>query len=223
MLNDDVFLAKLLEGPADDATRLVYADWLDEQGDSISTAEAEFLRVTVQLASQRGRKAWRKERQKRLQQLAAELDTDWLAVVSRLPIENCHGKRTEEGSRIRGMRPVLFEYPCDRHWEDLKSTDDKAVRFCDACRQNVHYCDTITEARRHAEEGHCIAVDLGVIRRDRDLAPRRMLLGKVRPSMLWQEEERLRPDPVSVERERRKQEKEEGENDKGEAAPSQRE
>src|SRR5689334_21802891 len=40
MLNDDVFLAKLLEGPADDTTRLVYADWLDEQGDSISTAKA---------------------------------------------------------------------------------------------------------------------------------------------------------------------------------------
>ena len=33
MLTEDVFLAKLLETPADDTTRLVYADWLDEQGD----------------------------------------------------------------------------------------------------------------------------------------------------------------------------------------------
>jgi uncharacterized protein (TIGR02996 family) len=211
MLNDNVFLAKLLEVPGDDTTRLVYADWLDEQGDSISAAKAEFLRVTVQLASPMGRKGWRKERQKRLQQLAAKLDTDWLAVVSRLPIENCHGKRTEEESRLR-WRPLLrFDYLCDRRWEDLKSTDDKAVRFCDACRQSVHYCDTITEARRHAGDGHCIAVDLGVIRRDGDLRPTVMALGWPSPEEIQREAERMQPDPVSAERERRKREREQGE------------
>jgi hypothetical protein len=89
----------------------------------------------------------------------------------------------------------------------LRPTGDRAVRSCDACQQNVHYCDTITEARRHAQDGHCIAVDLGVIRRERDLEPRRMLLGRVRPSFLREEEERVRPDAVSAQRERRKLEK----------------
>ena len=166
MYTDDMFLAKLLEEPADDTTRLVYADWLDEQGDSLSAAKAEFLRVTVQLAAKTGHKGWRKEQEKRLQQMAATLDTDWLAVVSRLAIENCLRKRQEEERRFRGV--LKFDFLCERRWEDLQSLGEGTERFCDACRQNVHFCATITEARQHAQKGHCIAVDLGVIRRERD-------------------------------------------------------
>lgn len=42
---DGVFLKELL---ADDSVRLIYADWLDEQGD---TLRAEFIRVQVELAT----------------------------------------------------------------------------------------------------------------------------------------------------------------------------
>ena len=41
------FLHKLLENPADDTARLVYADWLDERGDEESKTKAQFLRLTV--------------------------------------------------------------------------------------------------------------------------------------------------------------------------------
>jgi uncharacterized protein (TIGR02996 family) len=205
MTVDADFLANLLADPADDDTRLVYADWLDEQGDPFSTAKAEFLRATAQLAALTDRKKDKKELEKRLQELAAGLDTDWLAVVSRLAIENCHAGRGEK--QARRLRVAMFRFLCDRRWEDLRTTDDGAVRFCDACRQNVHYCDTITEARRHADDGHCVAVDLGVIRREDDLAPERLYLGRVSPETLRREEERMRPDPVSAERERRKKER----------------
>src|SRR5947209_8123112 len=154
MSTDDGFLMKLSANPADDTTRLVYADWLEEQSDSVSTAKAEFLRLTVQLATSAGKKLQKKKREKRLQQLAAGLDTDWLAVVSRLAIENCQAEVSRPRMRVR------FDFLCDRHWEDLLPTNDRTVRFCDACQQNVHYCDTITEARRHAWDGHCIALDL---------------------------------------------------------------
>jgi uncharacterized protein (TIGR02996 family) len=216
MHNDEIFLAKLAEEPADDTTRLVYADWLDEQGDSLSAAKAEFLRLTVQVASTKGRKGkgwkgWKKARRKRLQELAAALDTAWLAVVSRLPIENCLDKRRNgEEARPGGLPRVAFEFLCDRRWEDLQATGDRAVRFCDACRQNVHYCDTITEAREHAWEGHCIAVDLGVIRRERDLDPPLMLFGTLSPSFMRREGGRMQPDPVSAQREQRKREKQQG-------------
>ncbi|HEV3144436.1 MAG TPA: TIGR02996 domain-containing protein [Gemmataceae bacterium] len=40
------FLATILENPDDDAPRLVYADWLEEQGDS----RGEFIRVQCELA-----------------------------------------------------------------------------------------------------------------------------------------------------------------------------
>jgi uncharacterized protein (TIGR02996 family) len=212
MPTDAEFLAGLDADPTDDATRLVYADWLDEHGDPDSVAKAEFLRVTAQLVNHPGPKGWKKTLRKRLQALAAQLDTAWLAVVSRLDIENCDRKRTEDRARETspglGLRPLpLFEfgYLCDRRWEDLRPTDEPGVRFCEGCEQHVHYCDTITEARRHAWDRHCIAVDLGVIRREGDLEPQRMYVGMPGPVLLRQEQERMQPDAVSAERDRRKQ------------------
>jgi uncharacterized protein (TIGR02996 family) len=202
MHDETAFLQALLADPSDDGLRLVYADWLEEQGAPMSADKAGFLRLTADLTTNPGRKRQRKTKRKRLQELAAGLDTDWLAVVSRLPVENCHGKRMKTESQR--SYEVRFDYLCDRRWEDLQTTTDQAVRFCDDCRHNVHYCGTIMEARKHAQKGHCIAVDLGVIRREDDLAPRLRLLGWPSPELLRQEEERVRPDPVSAERERRK-------------------
>ncbi|MCI0457354.1 MAG: TIGR02996 domain-containing protein [Gemmataceae bacterium] len=201
-MTDDGFLRAILAQPSDDAPRLVYADWLEEQGDPVSTAKAEFLRVTVQLASATGKKGRKKAWKKRLQELAAGLNTDWLAVVSHLPIEMCHGKRAKAESR--SSYPIRFDYVCNRGWEDLQATDDRTVRFCDGCRQNVHYCDTIMKAREHAQERHCIAVDLGVIRREDDLIPPRLMMGRVSVDMIQREKERMKPDPVSAARERQK-------------------
>jgi uncharacterized protein (TIGR02996 family) len=42
MTHDEAFLQAILESPDDDTPRLVYADWLDENGDS---DRAEFIRV----------------------------------------------------------------------------------------------------------------------------------------------------------------------------------
>jgi uncharacterized protein (TIGR02996 family) len=204
-MTDDAFIRAILDNPRDDAPRLVYADWLDERGDPTSITKAEVLRLTAQLTQPGKGKGWKKARRKRLQQLAAALDPDWLAAVSRLAVENCYEKRVRGESRRVGL--VQFEFLCDRRWEDLRPTDDRTIRFCDACRQSVHYCDTINEARRHAWEGRCIAVDIGVIRRERDLEPERMYLGRPSAETLRQERERMEQDPVSAERERRKKDK----------------
>jgi uncharacterized protein (TIGR02996 family) len=192
MQNESAFLQAVLVQPEDDTLRLAYADWLEEQGDPVSVAKAEFLRLTAQPATE----------QQRLQQLAANLDTDWLAVVSRLAIENCGEKRTKARRTELQLR---FSVLCDKGWEDLLVTADQAVRFCDACRQNVHYCDTIQEAREHAWAGHCIAIDLGVIRREGDLEPPEVVMGEISSEALNWEAERMQPDPVSAEREHRKQ------------------
>ena len=47
---DDGFFHTFQQDPADDAPRLVYADWLDERGDDPSAARAELIRVQVELA-----------------------------------------------------------------------------------------------------------------------------------------------------------------------------
>ena len=201
-MTEDVFLRAMLDNPRDDVSCLVYADWLDEQGNAESIAKAEFLRLTVQLAAGSETKGKRRATRTRLRQLAAKLDTNWLAVVSRLRIENC----TQKQSPGSGVIPLHFEFLCDRRWEDMQATEDRTVRFCHTCQQNVHYCDTIMQAREHARQWHCVAIDLGIKRREGDLERPHMWLGRPSPETVRAEEDRMLPDPVSAERERRKQE-----------------
>jgi len=57
--------------PADDATRLVHADWLEERGDDVGAARARFLRLTARMLDP-DRPA---EDEDELRRLAACLDT----------------------------------------------------------------------------------------------------------------------------------------------------
>ncbi len=208
-MNDETFLQGVLANPKDDELLRVYSDWLEEQGDSVSAAKAEFLRLTVAVSTDPESEGLKTERQERLQKLAASLDTAWLAVVGRPAIENCLAKRKKDEDDTQSVvtsMDALFEFVCERKWDDLQPMADRGVRSCDECRQSVYFCDTIGEARTHAEAGHCIAVDLGVIRRPGDLAPEQILMGLISPEAIWREQERRIPDAVSAERERRKQE-----------------
>ena len=47
MTHDEAFLRDILEAPEDDGPRLVYADWLEENGQA---TRAEFIRLQVELA-----------------------------------------------------------------------------------------------------------------------------------------------------------------------------
>jgi hypothetical protein len=134
----------------------------------------------------------------RLRELAATCDPNWLAVVSDPEIEGC-GKSTGELWRPR------FDFVCEKTWADLKPTDDPNVRHCESCRKKVHFCDNLADAREHAQEGHCIAVDLGIIRRKDDLVPRMAFTGRPSAAQVRKKyEEDL--DPVSQARlEARKQ------------------
>jgi uncharacterized protein (TIGR02996 family) len=169
------FLQAVIAAPQDDCTLLIYADWLEEQGEE-AAAKCEFLRLTVARPTVKGRKKirWRKRKQKRLQQLAARLETDWLCVVSRLRVEQCQ-------QRYEGQPRLPAQVPCFRQWHELQTTAARTVRWCQNCRREVFYCDTITTARNHARVGRSVAVDLGVLRRDDDLLPEQaLLLGRVR-------------------------------------------
>src|SRR5262249_35144606 len=48
MTSEANFLAAIRENPDDDAVRLIFADWLEDQGD---TGRAEFIRVQVERAT----------------------------------------------------------------------------------------------------------------------------------------------------------------------------
>ena len=49
MSDEAAFLEALKANPADDTTRLVYADWLDEHGEP---AKAEYLRLVAAVVRQ---------------------------------------------------------------------------------------------------------------------------------------------------------------------------
>jgi uncharacterized protein (TIGR02996 family) len=205
MSDEDAFLARIAATPADDVARLVYADWLEERGDPMSAAKAEFLRQTCTLLPELT-DAERQAVEGRLQKMAATFDTGWTAVVSKLKVENC-AKNTPEPRRDR-MTLALFSVVCEKRWEDMAPTDTPAVRYCGDCREKVYFCDTIGEARRHTWDGHCIAVDVGIPRREGDLEMPMMVLGRPSLEYMRRQEELQRPDPVSVARERKKAERE---------------
>jgi uncharacterized protein (TIGR02996 family) len=208
MHDDNAFLRKLLENPADDTVRLVYADWLDEHDDEESKAKAQFLRLTVR-PPESGRTAGRKKRrQTELQSLAAKLPTDWLAIVSRLKVEGCRAKAEEHEHQPQRLALVnLFEFVCDKRWDEMATTEDDTIRHCKQCKQNVHYCDTIVTAREHAAKGHCVAVDLGIIRSPGDINSIQfstMWVGRPSAADLAEERKKNELDAVAREREEQK-------------------
>jgi hypothetical protein len=94
--------------------------------------------------------------EERLLELRAVLDAVWIEVFDRPKIENCS---------------PAFRFQCPKQWENLAVTGDPTVRRCDACERAVHYCHTLIDAQVHARQGHCVAVQLGVLRYPDDLKP----------------------------------------------------
>jgi uncharacterized protein (TIGR02996 family) len=170
-MDEDAFLRKLLENPADDVARLVYADWLEERDTDEAKRKAEYLRATVQLLTGELTKSQRKKLRNRLVTIGGDFETDWLSVVRRSKVENCGDERKqflgETGPRVS---LAMFAFECDRRWDEMTSTDADNVRFCSKCQESVFYCDTIDAAREHAIAGHCVAVDHRVERHPGDLA-----------------------------------------------------
>ena len=143
----------------DESSRLVYADWLEEQGE---TARAEFLRLQQALVGpppldDAGRAVF-KRRSARLRALALTIDPGWRAKVARPMVEACGAH---------------FDFTCPMAWSELAETADPKVRACGLCEEKVYYCTSLEEARKHAWARRCVVVDITVERRPYDLARRK--------------------------------------------------
>jgi uncharacterized protein (TIGR02996 family) len=82
MTEQDAFLRAIRDAPEDDAPRLVYADWLEELGD---TDRAEFIRVQCELARP-GVAPARRRLAARAKKLLAAHRVRWLARLARSPL-----------------------------------------------------------------------------------------------------------------------------------------
>lgn len=52
---------------------------------------------------------------------------------------------------------VSWKFKCPKKWDDLSSTDDPKVKFCEACRENVYFCEDAEELSIRSREGVCVA------------------------------------------------------------------
>ena len=135
-MTEEAFLSTLREQPDDDTTRRVFADWLDEQDDPTCTLKAEYIRADLELAAlprKPKRKGYRQRLADRRREMAEQLDLDWMAVVTLAKIE-----------------ASTFAFQCPLKWESLQVVEgDTRVRHCSSCNENVYYCGTMEDTRRH--------------------------------------------------------------------------
>jgi len=158
------FLLQLRDNPDDLAMRMVFADWLEERA---HTEKAEVVRLLAEVPIEGS------PGMTQLRLLGTTLDREWMAIVSRAPIDMCP------------TRNIQFRYQCPKSWEALQSTDDATVRFCNQCNKNVYFCSSEDEVRTRGKARDCVAFS-SQLRRDQALTDyvnadddREVLMGEI--------------------------------------------
>jgi uncharacterized protein (TIGR02996 family) len=82
----DAFVQDIVAHPEDDAPRLIFADWLEEQGDSASHARAELIRVQYALAELPAGDLRRPPLEQRQRDLLLAHEEQWTAPLRELGI-----------------------------------------------------------------------------------------------------------------------------------------
>ena len=134
-------LSSLIKGGP--AARDVFLDELETAG---RTDEAAYLRALVNFEL-RGSETARAK----LEALAAPVDVAFRAQVADVPVECCP------------------EAACPSRWTKLKLSMHPTQRSCDTCKQVIHFCDTVSQARVLASAGRLVAVEPARARGPNDL------------------------------------------------------
>ena len=141
-----------LIGHGDEASRAVYADWLEGNGDP---DVAELIRIQQALDEEIDAAAI-DAGTARMRQLAASIELPLRARLSKAAIENCVPQ---------------FKFKCPKQWSALRLTAVEGERHCGQCERTVYFCATIDEARTRGGDGQCVAIDVASPRWIGDLDP----------------------------------------------------
>jgi len=137
---EQALLDAIVDG--DEASRLVYADWLESVGEGV---HAEIVRRV----GNGGRPTVP------FLQLLLETTVAWRVRVVRPPIEGC-----------------ARETGCPGDWGALVRTDREDLRTCRTCTRAVRYCSHVDDAREHLDAGGCAVLDPLSLRWSNDLPSR---------------------------------------------------
>jgi uncharacterized protein (TIGR02996 family) len=121
----------------DVASRIVYADWLEERGDH---ARAEIVR----------RLAAGEKPDAELLLLLAPTNVRWRARILEPVIEGC------PRARLAGSGA---DVACPGHWGALERTGRADMRRCDRCLKLAQYCVDGTQAHEHRAAGGVVVFD----------------------------------------------------------------
>lgn len=125
----------------DDATtRSVLGDVLEDAG---AVAEAEYVRVEVELQQTDPSAPDFTERVRRLKALSSVVGPTFRYLVGR-DIDGCSG--------------VRWAFRCPKPWDEMAPTNDDSERICGTCRQLVVQVEHESAARTLASEGVCVSV-----------------------------------------------------------------
>ena len=143
MTVEEAFLEQCLDRPDDLALRLVYADWLEEQGDP----RAEFLRLTVTLAEPSVANEKRPALAARGYVLRQTLSWGWLMRVDR----SC----AEEAGQEAAFHDLLGEEPTLRPvFLAIDSERDPSPTLLARLRQSVPVVQPVSERAPGADDGY---------------------------------------------------------------------
>ena len=129
---DRPFLAAILDSPDDDAPRLVYADWLDEQGDH---DRAEFIRLDIRLTRMSAADPDRPELSRRVAELRQPNFQAW---VDRLPqFPGVHWELFSRGfiSVVKFAARKLFQHAPGTSSPPRRSANSGCTNFLAGCGQ----------------------------------------------------------------------------------------
>ena len=167
MNSDEEFLAAISMSNGIE-THMVYADWLEERGDSRS----EYLRTLIELSQLSRASDEFQTNVAKLRKLHRGISADWRKAVSLSTVVNCDVSKAVDG---------LFDFECPLYWHELSETNDQDVRFCDGCKQHVFLCKSIDAAQTlGGVRGACVAVELSA--KESSLGrPNTRIMGRVMP------------------------------------------
>jgi len=156
----------------------------------------------------------------KMQIYAAKSNPNWLAIVCKVPIINCGRPNPEERKRLEtwwkmsssshreetldewleNHNQFEMDFVCPKTWDEMKPTENRAVRFCEECKKNVYFCDNIIEARDLGNQGCCIGIDMGVIRKEGDLYGECAIFGNPSAATIAKNKAKALPDRISAKR-----------------------